>query len=96
MTEQKKGFTFSKTTTIVGILITILGLLVPVVFAYGKLNERVSSIENDHEMVEDSVSELNRDISDSKTERAVMIEKLSTIEENVKEIKQDIKDLKSK
>ena len=88
----------SKPLALISLIIAILAVLIPAVFAYGVLNERVDYLETTitqgipHQ--EKVIADMKEDIEHNGKSNAVIEAKIDRLLQDIQEIKKDIKELR--
>jgi len=94
------GFTVSKEMIVaVSFILLLLGALIPTVYGYATLNNKVEVLEKQYETAGPihtaQFEELSNKVGQAETEIKLLKQKLDTISQNISEIKSDIKDIKN-
>lgn len=86
--------TITATKTVIAIwslIILVIGMIIPAVFAYGKLNENVNDLQKQVDLIKPDVEEMETHIATSNIRWDNIYEDIQEIKADVKEIKKELK-----
>ncbi len=73
------------------LIVMILGMVIPVAFAYGRLSENVTDLQDEWDVLEPKINNVDNYISASEVKIENIQDDISEIKTDIKEIKQELK-----